>query len=92
MKTALANQDVNTALNYYTFNTREHYNQTFTDMYDYLAQFIQDMQDIQLIYSRNNTAKYRIRKSEVYAGRTFEITYYIYFTVDENGIWKIEIF
>ena len=50
------------------------------------------MQNIQLIYVKDNVAKYRIKKNEVYGGQTFDITYYIYFVVDEDGIWKIEIF
>jgi hypothetical protein len=92
MKTALGNQDVADSLNYYTADKQAHYNQTFTDIYDYLPQFVQDMQDIQLIYSRDNMAKYRIRKTETYAGQTMDITYYIYFVIDSDGIWKIEIF
>ena len=37
-------------------------------------------------------AKYRIRKSELYGGQTYEITYYIYFGVDIDGIWRIHKF
>lgn len=92
MKTALANQDISNALNYYTEETREHYNQVFTDLYNYLPQFVQDMQDIQLVYLKNNVCKYRIRKDELYGGQMWTITYYIYLVLDSNGIWKIEVF
>jgi hypothetical protein len=92
MKIALANQDVNGALNYYTEESQELYNELFTTLNAQLPQIVQEMQDIQLIYAKDNTAKYRIRASEVHAGQTYEITYYIYFVVDENGIWKIHKF
>ena len=92
MKTALAAQDVNTALNYYTEETKDSYNELFTALYDQPPQIVQDMQDIQLIYSEGNMAKYRIRKSELYGGQTYEITYYIYFGVDIDGIWRIHKF
>jgi hypothetical protein len=41
------------------------------------------MQVIQLIYLKDGVAKYRIKRQEA-AG---DITYYIYFEQDENGIW-----
>jgi hypothetical protein len=89
MKTALANQDINSAVNYYTEETKQHYNDIFTTLYTQLPQITQNMQNIQMIYAKDNTAKYRIKTSEVHAGQTYDITYYIYFVVDENGIWKI---
>ena len=92
MKTALAVRNINTALNYFTENTRAHYTQVFTDIYNYLPQFVQAMQDIQLVYVKDGVAKYRIRKNETYSGQTWTITYYIYFVIDSDGIWKIEIF
>ena len=92
MKAALAVQDVEGAVNYYTEESQGLYNEMFTALYDQLPQSVQDMQDIQLIYSEGNMAKYRIRKNELYGGETLEITYYIYFAVDIDGIWKIEIF
>ena len=49
MKTALANQDVNGALSYFTEESKQHYNELFTALYDQLPQIVQDMQDIQLI-------------------------------------------
>ncbi|HDZ62036.1 MAG TPA: hypothetical protein ENH40_02685 [Nitrospirae bacterium] len=92
MKAALAAQDVEGAVVYLTEESRDSYNEIFTALYDQLPQLIQDMQDIQLIYSEGNMAKYRIRKSELYGGQTYEITYYTYFAVDIDGIWRIHRF
>ena len=92
MKTALANQDISNALNYYSEVAREHYNHVFTDLYNDLPQFVQNMQEIQLIYVKDNIVKYLIRKDELYNSQIFTVTYYIYFAVDKDGVWKIEVF
>ncbi|MBI4824869.1 MAG: carboxypeptidase regulatory-like domain-containing protein [Nitrospirae bacterium] len=92
MKAALGNHNITTAVNAFTDDKQAHYTQLFNDIDAFLPQFVQDMQDIELIYAKNNIAKYRIRKNEVYAGQSYEIAYFIYFVLDENGIWKIDIF
>jgi len=46
------------------------------------------MQEIGLVYIKDGMAKYRIRRQED-AG---EITYYIYFQLDKDGLWEIRQF
>lgn len=89
MKGKLANQDVISAVNYFNSASQQLYRDIFTALNAQLPQLVQEMQDIQLIYVRNNTAKYRIVKNEMYGGQTLSITYYIYFALDANGVWKI---
>jgi hypothetical protein len=89
MKTALASQNITTALNYFNTESKQLYNDMFTALNDQLPQLVQDMQDIQLIYLSNNVAKYRTKKYEIAGGQMMTITYYIYFSKDNNGIWKI---
>jgi len=43
MKTALANQDITTALNYFSEEFQDLYNELFTVLYDQLPQIVQDM-------------------------------------------------
>jgi len=50
------------------------------------------MQNIELIYLKEDIAKYRIRREQVFEGQTRTITYYIYFTKNRDGIWQIEQF
>jgi len=57
-----------------------------------LTPLVQDMQSIQIIYARNGIAKYRIRKSELYGGQVITLTYYIYFSKDKEGLWRIDKF
>ena len=89
MRTALASQDVEEALTYYSEETKLIYNDLFNALYSYLPQIAQEMQGIQLIYAKNNTAKYRMRQDELYGGRNITLTYYIYFVIDRDGVWKI---
>ena len=92
MKTALAIQDISNAIQYFSNNSKAHYSDTFNALYDTLPRIVQNMQEIQLIYMKNNTAKYRISKNELYEEQNTTLSYYIYFTVDKDGIWKIERF
>jgi len=89
MKAALANQDISNALNYFAEDKKELHNEIYTAIYENLPQIVQDMQEIRLIYIWNNVAKYRIRRDELYSGQLYAITYYIYFIVDKDGLWKI---
>jgi hypothetical protein len=86
----LGNQNVNTALNYFAEDTKQHYNELFTALQPYLPQIVQEMQAIELIRLKGNSAKYRIRRDDLYGGQTETFTYYIYFIVDDNGIWRID--
>jgi YVTN family beta-propeller protein len=89
MKDFLVEQDIEGALNYYLEESKQLYRDIYTAFFDQLPQLTQEMQDIQLIYLKSNTVKYRLRENEMY-GRTMEtITYYIYFVMDEDGLWKI---
>lgn len=92
VKGALAGGDTGTALNYFSDGSKQLYNDVFTVLSGQLPQIAQGMQDIQLIYVKDNAAKYRIRKNELYGGQMLTITYYIYFSKDINGLWKIERF
>jgi hypothetical protein len=89
MKSSLATQNIGEALNYFAGETRQLYNDIYTALYANLPQIVQEMQDIQLIYIKGNAAKYRIRKNELYGGQMLTLTYYIYFVVDNDGLWKI---
>jgi len=89
MNVALAKQDIEGALKYYLEGSRQLYSDIYTAFHDQLPQLFQNMEDIQLIYVKSNTAKYRLRVSESYGGEMETFTYYIYFVLDKDGLWKI---
>jgi hypothetical protein len=92
MKGKLESQDIEGAVGYFNTQSQDRYREIFTALSSVLPGMAHDMQDIQLVYVNDNTAKYRIRKNETYGGQTMAITYYIYFTRNDNGLWTIDSF
>lgn len=88
MKEGLRSGDITTALTYFTEGSQERYQGKFAALQGNLAEIAATMQEIGLIYIKDGIAKYRIRRQEE-AG---EITYYIYFQLDKDGLWKIRQF
>ena len=89
MKTALAAGDIETGLSYFTSSSREKYRGIFTRIAARLPQLIGSMEDIEMIYFENNIAKYRIHRVEEINGSPTSITYYIYFSQDSDGRYKV---
>jgi hypothetical protein len=48
------------------------------------------MQEIEIIFLEGNRAKYAINRDHDIDGQIITITYFIYFSRDINGLWKIE--
>ena len=92
MKVCLAAGDVSGALEYFSRFSRADYEKIFTSLGDKLPQIAQQMEDIELIHFEDGFVKCRIWRDEIIAGETRRITYKIYFSTDENGIWKIDRF
>lgn len=88
MKEGLQSGDITTTLKYFAEGAQERYQGIFTALQDNLAEIAASMQEIKPIYVKDGVAKYRIRRQED-AG---EITYYIYFQLDKDGLWKIRQF
>jgi hypothetical protein len=89
LKQKLESQNPQEAITYFVEEKKELYNEVFTVLYQKLPGIVQDMQNIQLIYVEDNAAKYRIRREEFHAGQMVNITYYIYFVRDRDGLWRI---
>ncbi len=90
MKTALIAGDIQGALRLHHGMLRDKYEAIYKLLGNDLSTKVQQMQDIELIYAEGDRAKYRIRRDHTIEGQTVTITYYIYFSRDENGLWKIE--
>jgi len=92
MKNALTNGNIEGALTYFHESSKEEYQEVFNFLTDRIPDIAAGMREIQLIYLVDKVAKYRIKKEEEVQGQTFDITYYIYFIKDLNGLWHIESF
>ncbi len=89
MKTAMASQNIEQAVGCFLSDTQKDYRDIFNALTDTLPQIVQGMQEIEPVYYEENGAQYRIKRHEVIQGSEYDMTYYIYFMKDENGIWKI---
>jgi hypothetical protein len=85
MKTKLGSQDVEGAMAYIYGLSQERYRFTFTSIKDLLPDIIANMQGIEMISMRNRVSEYRIKRTEAVG----DVTYYIYFLRDEQGLWRI---
>jgi hypothetical protein len=93
MKTALINGNTEQALNSIEQHSKETYQAIFNALgTDYMSTVAGNMQDIQMIHAHSGLAKYRIRRNQDISGDQYTITYYIYFQINENGLWKIKRF
>jgi hypothetical protein len=90
MKTAMATQDVEGALPAFLETSKDKYREIYTNLLTQLPQLAADMQNIEMIYAKDGRAKYRIIRQQIIEGAPVDITYYIYFNRDANGIWKID--
>ncbi len=85
MKGALAEGNVEKILTYFLISSQERYRYIFTSLINPLADIAAGMQSIEMISLKNGVSEYRIKRLEDVG----EVTYYIYFVLDENGLWKI---
>ena len=92
LESALVRKDINKALTLFSLRTRELYEKIFTALTEQLPQIAAGFGEIQLVSVQEDEVKYRIVREENWAGQSYPISYEIIFTLDENGIWKIERF
>lgn len=92
MKSALIAGDNQKALRCFHSGSKSTYEEIFSALGTRLPGIASAMGEISPVYHMDKIAKYRIRKEEVVQGQTYNITHYIYFVRDSNGLWQIESF
>ena len=92
MRAALTTNDIEGALLFFTPPQRDRFRTLFTLVGTQIAQIAVDMQDLELIYLVEGQAKYRLPRTQMYAGQLMTLTYYVYFIQDDAGFWSIESF
>ncbi|MBW2078208.1 MAG: FG-GAP repeat protein [Deltaproteobacteria bacterium] len=90
MKTALVAGDIEKALSYHHEAFKDRYESIYNLLASNLPILAQQMQGIEMIFAEGNRGKYGINRDHDIDGQIVTITYYIYFSKDENGLWKIE--
>ncbi|MES0336673.1 MAG: IPT/TIG domain-containing protein, partial [Candidatus Magnetobacterium sp. LHC-1] len=92
MKAAFVSGDIEGGLQYICAGSRDDYRNALQFLDDMVPATFSSMQEISLLYVRNGVASYRIRQNEVIESSSVEITYYIYFKRDTDGIIRIDRF
>lgn len=92
MKAAMAKGDVVAATKDFTPDAALLYRELFGVLGPKMATAAAEMQDIQPVYLRGDTAQFRIRRDELVDGAPTTITYYVYFARDGRGFWKLRSF
>jgi len=88
MKAALSQGDVDNALNYFVKDSREEYRDIFELLASQLSSLTSAMREINMVEITGNMAEYYIKRFQ----RGVDISYFIYFMKDGDGIWKISSF
>lgn len=88
MRGALVNQNIEGAIVHFLGSSQEKYRTLFINLLNLLPEIITTMQEIEMISAESGVVEYRIKRMEDVG----EVTYYIYFIVDEDGLWKIQQF
>ena len=90
MKAALIAGDISAALEFHQPDTWERYGTVYNALGDHLYTLVENMREISPVFFEGARAQYRILRDHEIEGQTVAITYYIYFSRDMNGIWKID--
>jgi len=91
MREALVDGDIEKALTYHHEIERADYETIYNLLGTSALQIkASEMQNIELVFIEGERAKYRIRRDNTFKGEIVTMTYYIYFSKDENGLWVIE--
>jgi len=88
MRQALAQNDINKAVKYFSESSKENYREMFTILSDNLTQIEQELSDIQFIGVTKNSVEYDIRITR----DGDEYSFHLLFVRDEDGLWKIRSF
>jgi len=90
MKAALIAGDIQGGLSYHHAAFRSKYESIYNFLGNNLSALAQQMLDIELIFAEGTRAKYVIHRNHNIDGQIVTIAYYIYFSKDGDGLWKVE--
>ena len=90
MKAALIAGDISAALEFHQPDTWERYGAIYNALGEQLPALVENMREMSPVYIGGTRAKYEILREHELEGQAVEVTYYIYFSRDMYGIWKID--
>lgn len=88
MKNDLSGGSIEGALKYFSANSQAEYREIFELLASQLPTLASGMREINMIGASGTVAEYYIKRFQ----RNTDISYFIYFAINEHGLWKIENF
>jgi hypothetical protein len=92
MKAALTMTDIEGALRYFVPSQQVRYRAIFTALSDQLSQLAVAMEEITLVELLGRQAQYRIPRMQLWGGELVRVSYYLFFVLGDDGIWRIRDF
>ncbi len=89
LKEALRAGDADKAAGFFCLEDRAGYLRMYNDLKDKLPQVGAEMAGIEFIEFQGDGAKYRTKRKETLKGKEYDITYEVYFVIDQDGQWRI---
>ena len=89
LKEALRAGDAEKAAGFFCLEDRAEYLAMYNELKDKLPQVGAEMAGIEFIEFQGDGAKYRTIRKETIKGKEYDITYYVYFVIDQDGEWRI---
>jgi Glucodextranase, domain B len=89
MKKALFDGNISGAVSNFNEDSQGAYQALFQEMSANLPEIATNMRSIDLDYITQGTAEYRISRTETINDQQQDITYFIYFVKNKDGLWKI---
>jgi len=90
LKTALISGDIHEALKNHHGAFKDRFESIYTLVGVSISDLAQQMQDIELVFAEGSRAKYAIPRNHEIGGQIVTVDYFIYFSKDGTGLWKIE--
>jgi hypothetical protein len=92
MRTKLRNGDIEEALEYFCYPSRERYREIFTVLKHNVVDIAEDLPDLEGGEIRGHLATFSIKRKEEIEGKMRQIGYSVTFGRDIYGNWCIESF
>jgi hypothetical protein len=89
LQAALLAGDAEKAASCFCPETRDKYLETYKALKEKLPQIGAEMREIEFVSSEEGGAKYRTKRKEVIQGKEYDISYDVYFIIDQDGQWRI---
>ena len=81
--------DAEKAASFFCLEERGEYLRYYNNLKDKLPQVGAEMRKIEFLESQGDGAKYRTKRKETIKGKEYDISYYVYFVIDQDGQWRI---